>query len=136
MCRGEITDADRAVLTLRTQRRKLANEQKRLEHLVDRELQVSCLHSAVTTARRRLLSRDQLSRQGPHRTSVQCLDIRGRAAVVQVARELVAQRQKDRALLALKRRKLHEQQLEKLVSEDTLQQRGWQSRVAHALLTA
>jgi hypothetical protein len=43
--------------------------------------------------------------------------------VVQVARELVAQRQKDRALLALKRRKLHEQQLEKLVSKETLQLR-------------
>lgn len=67
---AEITDADRAVLSLRTQRRKLANEQTRLERLVAREMQV--------------------------------------------ARELVAKRQKERALLALKRRKLHEQQLERL----------------------
>ena len=56
--------------------------------------------------------------------SFRCLNPRGWAAVVQVARELVAQRQKDRALLALKRRKLHEQQLEKLVSEETFQLRG------------
>lgn len=35
--------------------------------------------------------------------------------MLQVARELVAKRQKERALLALKRRKLHEQQLERLV---------------------
>ncbi len=39
-CRGEITDADRAVLTLKTQRRKLSNEQERLETLVAREMQV------------------------------------------------------------------------------------------------
>jgi hypothetical protein len=44
VCRVEITDADRAVLTLKTQRRKLANEQKRLESLVAREMQVS-IHS-------------------------------------------------------------------------------------------
>jgi hypothetical protein len=39
----------------------------------------------------------------------------GRSAEVQVARELVVKGQKDRALLALKRRKLHEQQLDRLV---------------------
>ena len=38
---GEITEADRAVLTLKTQRRKLANEQKRLEGLVAREMGVA-----------------------------------------------------------------------------------------------
>jgi hypothetical protein len=109
-------------LTLRTQRRKLANEQKRLEHLVDRELQVSCFLAAVTKALRHLQRCDP--QRSPQHPSFECAQARGWAAVVQVARELVAQRQKDRALLALKRRKLHEQQLEKLVSEETLQLRG------------
>ncbi len=49
--KGEITEADRAVLTLKTQRRKLANEQKRLEVLVAREIQVQIwchhLHSGI-----------------------------------------------------------------------------------------
>lgn len=65
--RSEITDVDRALLTLKTQRNRLGKEQRRLQGLVERE----------TAA----------------------------------ARALVAARQRDRALLALRRRTMHLQQL-------------------------
>mmetsp|Transcript_11868 Transcript_11868/g.35517 ORF Transcript_11868/g.35517 Transcript_11868/m.35517 type:complete len:222 (-) Transcript_11868:514-1179(-) len=68
--KGEITDQDRALLTLKTQRNKLGKEQKRLQGLVERE----------TAA----------------------------------ARALVTAHHKERALLALKRRTLHQQQLSRL----------------------
>lgn len=63
----QITDADRAVLSLKTQRKKLSSERQRVEGLADKDLQT--------------------------------------------ARELVALKKQDRALLALKRKKLREHQL-------------------------
>lgn len=66
----EINDVDRAVLTLKSQARKLEQQRTRIQGDIDREQQI--------------------------------------------ARELVAQGRKDRALLALKRRKLQEGQAERL----------------------
>lgn len=66
----EITDADRAVLNLKTQRRRIEEQRKRVEAAIERELAV--------------------------------------------ARELVAAKRKERALLALKKKKLHESQLEQI----------------------
>ncbi|PRW44891.1 aldehyde dehydrogenase [Chlorella sorokiniana] len=66
----EINDVDRAVLTLKSQARKLEQQRTRIQGDIDRERQI--------------------------------------------AKELVAQGRKDRALLALKRRKLQEVQAERL----------------------
>ncbi|KAK9818781.1 hypothetical protein WJX74_006989 [Apatococcus lobatus] len=66
----EITEEDRAVLSLKTQRRKLTAERTRVEGIIDRELQI--------------------------------------------ARQLIAQKKRDRALLFLKRKKIQEQQVERL----------------------
>lgn len=68
--RVTITEADRAILTLRTQRRKMEEHRRRVEALMERE----------TT----------------------------------VARTLVAKQQRPAALLALKKKRLHETQLEGL----------------------
>lgn len=67
---GEITETDRAVLTLKTQRRKLAKESARIEALVVRE--------------------------------------------TEAAKALVASNSRERALLVLRRRVLHYQQLSRL----------------------
>lgn len=64
---GKITEADRAALSLKTQKKKLTDQRNRLEGNVARE--------------------------------------------VEVARQLIATGRKDRALLALKRKKLQEHQL-------------------------
>ncbi|KAI7845086.1 hypothetical protein COHA_001451 [Chlorella ohadii] len=66
----EINDVDRAVLTLKSQARKLEQQRARIQGDIDRERQI--------------------------------------------AKELIAQGRKDRALLALKRRKLQEGQAERL----------------------
>eukprot|EP01023_Acetabularia_acetabulum_P018867 TRINITY_DN19537_c0_g1_i1.p1 TRINITY_DN19537_c0_g1~~TRINITY_DN19537_c0_g1_i1.p1 ORF type:complete len:227 (-),score=51.96 TRINITY_DN19537_c0_g1_i1:423-1103(-) len=66
----KITDTDKAILSLKTQRRKLSDQRKRIVEVIDRELQI--------------------------------------------AKELVAAKKKERAVLALKKKKLNEQQLQKL----------------------
>lgn len=65
-----ISESDRAVLTLKTQRRKLLTEQKRIESLIERE--------------------------------------------VEIARQLIAQKQQDRALLVLRKKKLQQGRLKDL----------------------
>ena len=65
-----ISDSDKAVLTLKTQRRKLLTEQKRIEILIQRE--------------------------------------------IEVARELIAQKKQDRALLVLRKKKLQQGRLKHL----------------------
>ena len=65
-----ISDSDKAVLTLKTQRRKLLTEQKRIESLIQRE--------------------------------------------IEIARELIAQKKQERALLVLRKKKLQQGRLKDL----------------------
>eukprot|EP01025_Chloroclados_australasicus_P041318 TRINITY_DN43724_c0_g1_i1.p1 TRINITY_DN43724_c0_g1~~TRINITY_DN43724_c0_g1_i1.p1 ORF type:complete len:225 (-),score=42.72 TRINITY_DN43724_c0_g1_i1:410-1084(-) len=66
----KITETDKAILSLKTQKRKLSDQRKHIVTVIDRELQI--------------------------------------------AKELVAAKKKERAVLALKKKKLNEQQLQKL----------------------
>jgi len=68
--KNHITDVDKAVLTLKTQRRKLVAERKRIESLISRE--------------------------------------------VEIARQLIGQGNKSRALLALKKKKVQQGRIDRL----------------------
>lgn len=70
MCRLEVTETDKAVLALKSQRRRLLDQQKRAVAQIDRE--------------------------------------------TEVARQLIASGHKDRARLALKKRHIQQQTVDKL----------------------
>lgn len=113
--RSKITDTDRAVLQLKTQRRQLTGQRKRVR--IRSKLASWCLRMvscilllvpssvvAVLTGFLRVAASSVLCQQ------VEDLIARELA----IARELIAAKRRERALLALKKKKLREGQLEQI----------------------
>ena len=115
--RLEINEVDRAVLTLKSQARKLQQQRGRVRGLGHRcrRLRPSPCVAARDPVRPQFCCLSGLLAASRPRHAAHCLQIQGNIdREMAVARELVGQGRKERALLALKRRKLQEGQAAKL----------------------
>ena len=122
-CRNKITETDRAVLQLKTQRRQLTGQRKRVRNdLIDVAPKFALhrcgLHSlrmhAWNLAQGYFISRMQrlIQRRASRPLCKQVEDLIARELAI--ARELIAAKRRERALLALKKKKLREGQLEQI----------------------